>query len=211
MQFSRTIIGTGLGLLALFGSLSFVTADDAKKELKNEVTTKKETAGGVDFRKPAQLSMEEQSSQADAKISKMEASASGIRKGLEQARKSRDVVKTLCLDDKLAQLDVAVRAARERKTSLQGAVSRKESELAGHEYAVIAVLAQRGEQIAAEAGQCIGEESSYLGQTKVSYTVDKGVAVSENGGLPDPIRGPGLTPTDPGTIIDPPQCVSCSL
>ena len=48
---------------------------------------------------------------------------------LEESRQKRDVVKTLCLNDKLSQHDVAVRSARDRKTALQDAVRRGDREL----------------------------------------------------------------------------------
>jgi hypothetical protein len=207
----KIIVSAVLGLFALVGSASFVGAQAGGKAPAAAAPAAAAPAGGVDFRKPAQLSSQDQLTQSSAAVSKMEQGASNIRKNLEQARKDRDVIKTLCLDDKLSQMDVAVRSAKERKQSLQGAITRNDSELSNHEFAIVSVLKQRGEQILAEAAQCIGEESAYTGKSDVKTDVDPNVSVNENGGLPDPIRGPGLTPKDPGTMIDPPQCVSCSI
>jgi hypothetical protein len=156
----------------------------------------------VDLSKRAQLSPEAQLSEADVAVGKMERSAAGIRRQLEQARKEKDVVKTLCLDDKLSQADVAIRSARERKGSLQAAVARKDAELSNHEFVILMVLRQRGDQLVAEANQCIGEELSYLGQTKVTTTVDQNVSQVEDA----PYPGPAL----PGFIVEPPSCVSCA-
>jgi hypothetical protein len=157
----------------------------------------------VDVSKNAQLTPEQQLAEADVALSKMERASSGIRRQLEQARKDRDVVKTLCLDDKLSQIDVAIRSARERKNALVAAASRKDSELSNHEFVILMVLRQRGDQLVAEANQCIGEESSYLEKTKVVTTVDPGISQGDDGNYPQ--TGPL-----PGFIIDPPSCVSCA-
>jgi hypothetical protein len=159
----------------------------------------------VDFRKSAQLSGPEQLSEADKSLGKLEAGASGIRKQLEQARKEKDVVKVLCLDDKLSQADVATRSGRERRASLQAAVTSRNAELANHEFTVLQVLRQRGEQVVAEANQCIGEEAAYTGESKVVVTIDPDVSRSEEGRIP-PMEGP----ISYGGIVAPPQCVSCT-
>jgi hypothetical protein len=39
------------------------------------------------------------------------------------------VVKSLCLSDKLSQIDVATRSARDRQTALQAAAQRNDAEL----------------------------------------------------------------------------------
>jgi hypothetical protein len=158
--------------------------------------------GQVDVSKRAQLTPEQQVAESDVALGKMERASSGIRRQLEQARKDRDVVKTLCLDDKLSQIDVAIRSARERKNALVAAVSRKDSELANHEFVILMVLRQRGDQLVAEANQCIGEEASYLEKTKVTTTVDPGISQGDEGTYPPPAL--------PGFILEPPSCVSCA-
>jgi hypothetical protein len=158
----------------------------------------------LDVAKRAQLTPAEQLAESDVAVGKMERTAAAVRKQLEAARREKDVVKTLCLDDKLSQVDVVIRTARERKQSLQGAVASNDPERAAHEFTILQVLRQRAEQLTAEANQCIGEEASYLGQTKVVTTVDPGIAPSEEGTYP-----PGQIDFV-GNYVDPPQCISCS-
>ena len=64
------------------------------------------------------LSPAEQVAQAEGFLSRMDGSRMVVRRQLETARAQRDVVKTLCLNDKLNQLDVAIRSARERRKSV---------------------------------------------------------------------------------------------
>jgi hypothetical protein len=166
-------------------------------------------AGGADaqlgFQRKTQLSPQESLIEADKHLGRMDQAARAVRKQLESARQQRDVVKSLCLDDKLSQIDVAGRSAKERKGSLAAAVQRNDAELANHEYTILTVLRQRTEQLTAEANQCIGEEAAYLGETKVSTQIDPSIAPEQ---APYPSGAPG---PDFGQISNPPVCTSCSL
>lgn len=146
----------------------------------------------------ANLTPSDMIGQADAIIGQIEAARSNVRKQLELAREQRDVLKTLCLNDKLNQLDVAIRSARERKGGLDSAAGRNDTELARHEFAIIAVLKQRTDTLTAEANQCVGKEVALIGESSVIAT--------EEPGLPD------QDSTEKSTgevIIDPPTCSSC--
>ncbi|AKV01734.1 hypothetical protein AKJ09_08397 [Labilithrix luteola] len=131
----------------------------------------------------------------------MEQSAGGVRKMLEEARKQRDVVKTLCLNDKLSQIDVAIRSGKDRRGQLEAAVKRNDTELSNHEFTILTVLRQRSEQIVAEANQCIGEESAFVGDTNVKTSVDPTIPQDE---APYPS-------TDPTLVTGTPPCTSCAL
>ncbi len=157
----------------------------------------------VGFQRKTSLSPQEQLAESAKHVGRMEAAATGVRKQLEEARRQRDVVKTLCLNDKLSQIDVATRSARDRRQQLQSAVNRNDTELANHEFTIMTVLRQRAEQLVAEANQCIGEEAAFVGDTRVVTTVDPSIP-------PDETPYPGPT-TDPGGITQPPQCTSCTL
>jgi hypothetical protein len=122
------------------------------------------------------LSPAEQASEAQEAIARMDASRSTVRRMLEEARAQRDVVKTLCLDDKLNQIDVALRNARDRKTAIDSAVQRNDADLASHEFTVLGVLRQRSEQLVAEANLCIGKEAEILGEAAVISTIDPTIA-----------------------------------
>ncbi|MFO0663101.1 MAG: hypothetical protein U0174_04070 [Polyangiaceae bacterium] len=157
----------------------------------------------VDFSKTVVLSPADQLNESTKAIASMERGSANIRKMLEQARKERDVVKTLCLDDKLSQMDVAIRAARERRSGLEGAVKTKDAELSKHEYTILTVLRQRGDQLMAEATTCVGEDSAYVGQTKTTLAIDPNISQTEDAPYPAQEFPPSLSL--------PPQCVSCSL
>jgi hypothetical protein len=152
------------------------------------------------FQRRVQLSPAEELNESEGIVTKMELASTLIRHQLEQARTQRDVVRTLCLNDKLSQIDVAVRSAHDRKDSLRSASARSDNELANHEFTIMTVLRQRSEQLVAEANQCIGEETAFVGQTQVVTQVDPNLPSDDNTSYP---------PTNGTLVSAPPTCVTC--
>jgi hypothetical protein len=144
------------------------------------------------------LSPKEQLAQSDGFLSRMEGGRGSVRRQLESARAQRDVVKTLCLNDKLNQIDVAIRSARERRQALELAVARNDADLSNHEFTILSVLRQRTDQLTAEANQCIGQEAGFVGDSAVTSTIDPNLPQD------DPSQYP-----NPDVIVEPPSCTSC--
>jgi parvulin-like peptidyl-prolyl isomerase len=145
------------------------------------------------------LTPQEELAQSEGILSRMDSSRSVVRRQLETARAQRDVVKTLCLNDKLNQLDVAIRSARERRQALEAAAQRQDADLATHEFTILSVLRQRADQLTAEANQCIGQEAGFIEPSAVQAFVDNGIPDE-----PPAIDGPTV-----GVIVTPPPCASC--
>jgi hypothetical protein len=152
----------------------------------------------VGMQRQVNLTPKEQLAQADVFLARMGVTGTNVRHLLEQARATRDVVKTLCLNDKLNQIDVATRSARDRRTSLDQAAQRSDPDLANHEFTILTVLRQRVEQLSAEANQCIGEEAVLFGETKIVTTIDPNL----------PHEDPSSYPDNPIVSL-PPPCASC--
>jgi len=147
----------------------------------------------VGFERRAQLSPKEELTAADAILTKLDQASGVVRRQLERARTARDVVKSLCLNDKLSQIDVAGRTAKDRQSALQAAVQRGDQELANHEFTIMTVLRQRAEQLVAEANQCLGEEVAFVGQTQVSVEINPNI-IGEEEGNGTIISGPPVLP-----------------
>ena len=152
----------------------------------------------IGFEHAVNLSPPEMVRAANGYVASMTATAGTTQRMLAQARNQRDVVKTLCLNDKLSEVDVATRSATDRLKALQSAVAANNSELATHEFTILTVLQKRSAQLAAEANQCIGEEAAFTGATNVVTVVDPGLPVE------DPTTAPPLTPLSPGL-----PCIDC--
>ena len=114
-----------------------------------------------------------------------------VHRQVEQARRDKDVVKVTCLNDKLVQLDVALRTMRNAATSLERAKREGNADASQHQTSVIAALRTRADQLAAEANQCIGQEAAYVGGSTVSVTIDPSIADPERG------IGPAPPPAEP--------------
>ena len=148
--------------------------------------------------KQVTLSPQEQLGAANTYLANMESIRTSIRRDLEEAREQRDVVKTLCLNDKLNQIDVALRSAGERQRALELAAGRGDKDLSTHEFTILSVLHQRSQQLDAEAKQCIGKEVGFVGESSVTMDVDPTLPFDDPTDYPDTIQ-----------ILEPPQCASC--
>lgn len=111
-------------------------------------------------------------------LDRMNDSRGLIRRLLEQSRSQRDVIKTLCVDDKLNQIDIALRSAREKKAAIESALRTNDSDLASRQRAALEVLHQRAAELAAEAQQCVSKEveTQTIGPAAILSSVDPNIA-----------------------------------
>jgi hypothetical protein len=144
------------------------------------------------------LPPEQQLSLAHQYTSRMDQSTTTVRSALEQARAARDVVKTLCLNDKLNQIDVATRSGKDRATTLAAAVTGRDKDRARHEFMILQVLKDRVDQLVKEANQCIGEEAGFIGESQVSLQIDPNI----------PDNNTDQLGNDPEIISEPPVLAS---
>jgi hypothetical protein len=155
--------------------------------------------GQVGFEQRPKLSPRDELAQGEQIVQRIDGASATVRRQLDGARQARDVVKSLCLSDKLSQVDVAGRSARDRLTALQSAAQRMDSELSNHEFTIMVVLRQRAEQLVGEANQCIGEEVAFVGTTQVTTEIDPNLVSEETTSIP-PLATPFTTQ---------PPCASC--
>ena len=173
-----------LGLLFLMlGGLSVAFAQTSTAPAAADATPP--AANVTDAVTPQQMR-----TQAQTFLPQMDQSAQTVRRQLEQSREARDVVKVLCLNDKLNQIDVAIRAARDRMPVLTSALDKNDSENSRHEFAVLQVLRDRVRTLVQESNQCIGEEAGFVGESKVIVSIDPGI----------PSNDPTVFPSDTSVI-----------
>jgi hypothetical protein len=142
-------------------------------------------AAATDAEPGASLSPAQHLERAKAFVLAIESSAQSILRQLQSARKDRDVVRVLCLNDKLNQVDVALRSAQDRLSSLQTAAERADADRARHEYTVLDVLNDRVRVLVNEANQCVGEETGFVGEAEVSVSIDPNLPDADTGFGPD--------------------------
>lgn len=142
------------------------------------------TSAAVTASTPTDLGPQQMRAQAQTFLPQMDQSAQTVRRQLEQSRESRDVVKVLCLNDKLNQIDVAIRAARDRMPALSAALDKNDTDNSRHEFAVLQVLRDRVRTLVQESNQCIGEEAGFVGESKVIVNIDPAIPSNDQTVLP---------------------------
>lgn len=110
--------------------------------------------------------------QAEGILAGMDRGSATIRRQLADARERRDTVRMLCLDDKLNQIDLAIRTANDRRDALKASVTENDQDQAEHEFTVLQVLGERASALVGEANQCIGEEAGFAGEGRRTMVVD---------------------------------------
>jgi len=108
-----------------------------------------------------------------------------VTEQLTDAKAKKDVVKALCLDDKVKQMKLATDTAKDRVLDLTAAAGQNDNDRSKHEYTVIQVLRERVQTLIAEAQQCIGEETGFIGSSNVTVDVDSALPDTDPSEYPD--------------------------
>lgn len=173
---ARSLV-TLLALLGVVGIASAQTATNAAGKPAPPV----ELSTGHDV----SLSVPEMVASAKAFLPEMERGASVVRRQLAEARERRDVVRVLCLNDKLNQIDLATRTANDRTDALNSAASTNDLDRTKHEFTVAQVLRDRVRTLVSEANQCIGEETGFVGESKITVDIDPNIPDTDPSDFPD--------------------------
>lgn|GEM_PF-454150 len=110
--------------------------------------------------------------------------ADNLSAGLREARQNKDVVREVCLDDKLNQADVASETAQDRVSSMVAAIATGDLATVQRDFVVVSALSDSAQSLAAGGDRCLGEEQSLpkvLGQP-LEVTFDPGIPTQETTG-----------------------------
>ena len=182
--------------------LSFVTVTGVGLAVAQEAAkaeppvAPRDVSGGADV----SLTPPQMLERVRAIVPEMEKLRGSVSAQLEEAKRSKDVVKALCLDDKVKQMKLATDTAKDRVVDLTSAVTQNDPDRSRHEFTVIQVLRERVQTLVAEAQQCIGEETGFVGNSDVTVTIDPAI----------PDADPSDFPEDP-LVSDPPVLSSPTL
>ena len=151
------------------------------------------TAVGVDSQQDVNLTPAQMLQRARSFKPIMDNDAALVQRQASDAKQKHDVVKTLCLSDKLSQIHVAVSTAAGRIETLEAAASHNDADRAKHEFTVVQVLKERSSALVSEANQCIGEETGFIGESTVTVSIDPAI----------PDTDPSVFPSDPLVSLPP--------
>ena len=153
---------------------------------------------GLDLQKLATLSPAETVKQARDYKLKMNDTKTHIDKLLDKARKQKDVIKINCLNDKSQQVKGHITVADQSLGAMNTAITHGDDDARKHEFMRLTILYQKVVVLRTEAENCIGEDVSYIGDTKVQVDVDPNIPSDDPTEpalpLPDVTRPPAATP-----------------
>lgn len=141
----------------------------------------REVSGGADV----SLTPQQMLDRVRAIVPEMDSSRAAVSQQLNDAKDRKDVVKALCLDDKVKQMKLATDTAKDRVVDLNSAVTQNDADRSRHEFTVIQVLRERVQTLVAEAQQCIGEETGFVGNSNVTVTIDPALPDADPSEYPD--------------------------
>ena len=134
-------------------------------------------AGEVDIavgQKPS-LTAEEMAAQARQYEQGMAQVLQRVQALLETARQQKDIIKLNCVADKQVQTKVNVGLGDQAVLALQENISRSDEGGRTHEFTRLTIINQKVLVLGAEAENCIGEDLSFVGATRVDVDVDPSI------------------------------------
>ena len=93
----------------------------------------------------------------------------------DQAKRDKDIIRLNCVTDKVVQVRVNISIAEQSIASLQEAVTRNDEGERVHEFTRLTIVNQKVQVLGAEAENCIGEDLSFVGATRVEVEIDPNI------------------------------------
>jgi hypothetical protein len=90
----------------------------------------------------------------------------------DQSKKQKDIIRLNCVTDKLVQSRVNMSIGEQSMASLQESIARSDEGGRAHEFTRLTIVNQKVLVLGAEAENCIGEDLSFVGATRVDVEVD---------------------------------------
>ncbi len=141
----------------------------------------KDVSGGAD----QNLTPKQMLQSARVMVPDMDRQRDIVTEQLTDAKKKKDIVKSLCLDDKVKQMKLATDTAKDRLLDLTAGANQDDADRTKHEFTVIQVLRERVRTLVTEAQQCIGEETGFIGNGNVTVDIDSALPDADPSEYPD--------------------------
>jgi len=112
----------------------------------------------------------------------------------DTARRQKDIIKLNCVTDKLVQAKVNINISEQAMNSMQEDIARADEGGRTHEFTRLTIVNQKVTMLGAEAENCIGEDLSFVGATKVDVEIDPNIPQSDPTQVPIPTPGTDRPP-----------------
>lgn len=143
----------------------------------------------------SQLSPQEMVKASNDYFKNMHETLKHIQSLQEQSKRQKDIIRLNCVTDKLVQSKVNITIAEQAMAALQESISRSDEGGRTHEFTRLTIVNQKVQVLGAEAENCIGEDLSFVGATRIDVEIDPNL----------PQTDPTLPPAGIIDIIRPPQ------
>jgi hypothetical protein len=181
MSFVTKPLVVGSLTLTFLTGVGAAVAQQGAASRADAASSPRAVSGGQDVN----LSSQEMLARVKTLIPTLEKMRESVGMQLKDAKDKKDVVKSLCLDDKLRQMKLATDTAKDRVIALNSAVSQNDADRSKHEFTVIQVLKERVQSLVAEAQQCIGEETGFIGNDSVIVEIDPAIPDGDQSEFPE--------------------------
>ena len=94
---------------------------------------------------------------------------------LKDAREKKDIIRLNCVNEKLSAINGLVKISEEAQQSLKEAIAKRDDELKKHEYEKVLLADKRIAGLRLEVEGCVGEMSTYTGNTDIVVATDENV------------------------------------
>jgi hypothetical protein len=118
------------------------------------------------------LSPQEMVQQGNAYFKSMNETVKRIASLQEQSKRQKDIIRLNCVTDKLVQSKVNMTIAEQAMAALQENIARADEGGRTHEFTRLTIVNQKVTVLGAEAENCIGEDLSFVGATRIDVEID---------------------------------------
>jgi hypothetical protein len=133
------------------------------------------TGSDVDatFKQNTNLSPQEMLDQGQDDIRKMQEGLRRIVQLQDGARKQNDIIRLNCVNDKLVQVRAATNIGEQSMTDLQEASARNDDGARSHAFTKLTIALQKVQVLVSEGENCVGEDLTFVGESRVDVEIDK--------------------------------------
>jgi hypothetical protein len=157
------------------------------------------TQGDIAVKQRSNVTPQEMIKQGNEYFKGMNETVKRITDLQNQAKRQKDIIRLNCVTDKLVQTKVNITIGEQAMSALQESISRADEGGRTHEFTRLTIVNQKVTVLGAEAENCIGEDLSFVGATRVDVEIDPNLptvdVTSPPAGQIDNPRPPVASPT----------------
>lgn len=126
----------------------------------------------ISVKQRSNLTAQEMTKQGNDYIKSMNDTLRRITDLQAQSKRQKDIIRLNCVTDKLVQSKVNITIAEQAMVALQESIARSDEGGRTHEFTRLTIVNQKVQVLGAEAENCIGEDLSFVGATRVDVEID---------------------------------------